>query len=174
MVKNALLEALASGAAYMVRGLFIDRDAAYRARVGKLVEGKIDLTEVDSFEDAVKRLQSGLEVDFVLVDWECVEKNGLVALDDLRRMTRKPIVILSGKDLEPSELYDAMESGVVAYVYKREIEEIEKQRTYAKSPESCPPRLALQLIDAATKDAKKDVETSLINFDAAISKLREK
>lgn len=159
---------------YRVRGLFVEGDATYRARVCSLVDGKIDLEESDSLEKATLLLSQGLEIDFVLVDWECVERGGLSALNNLRKATRKPIVILSSEDLQPDELFGARSNGVVAYVSKREIEEIERQRICAKSPDSYPPRLALQLIDVATADTDKEVKTSLINFDAAISKLREK
>jgi CheY-like chemotaxis protein len=80
-----------------VRLLLIDDNAQLR-RVMQLFFGcrGVIVEEADSGDAAEELLSNGVEVDAVLLDFSLPRRDGLSMLPVLRRLTRAPIILLTG------------------------------------------------------------------------------
>ena len=160
---------------YRVRGLFIENSPIFRRWVTELLSSKIELVEAESFTEALSLLEGPVYIDFILVDWEMLDTEGLGILQEIRKRNKKPIVLLAGRELSQEEFSHMMDSGVVECLLKDEVKERlaaldESQPTFKWDTE---PPLTATVIDAVASTVKEDVEDSLRALDRALLKLKE-
>jgi len=160
---------------YRVRGLFIENNPVFRRWVNDLVGSKIEFIEAENFQEALELLSGSLHVDFILVDWEMLNSNGLDSLQNIQKASGKPIILLTGRDLSEQESSLAVSHGVVELLRKEEIqkrcEELEASRPTLKLETTRP--LVRDVIDAIASTTGQDIEASLHKLDMALLKLKE-
>lgn len=97
-----------------MRLLVIDDNAQLR-RIMQLFFGcrGVDVEEAESGEAAEDLLSSGVDVDAVLLDFSLPHRDGLSMLPVLRRLTRAPIILLTG-NTRAVEMYEDRFDAVLA------------------------------------------------------------
>lgn len=161
---------------YKAHCLFIENSPIYRRWVSELLHMGVEFTEASSFAEAQKILEQGHHFfDFILVDWEMVDAHGIDSLQSLRQKVKKPIILLAGRELSEREFSEAMGSGVVTCLQKREIQRrcegstlpVSEEQTYQMEPS-----LVCTVLDAVSPSAHKDLQEGLERLEATISKLK--
>ena len=101
--------------------LLVDDHALFREGVSLLLrrlEPESEIVEAGSLAEARVRLESGGEVDLVLLDLGLPDGDGLSAIESLRaKSPGTPLVVLSAND-DRAAVLQAIEAGAMGYVTK--------------------------------------------------------
>ena len=101
----------------MTRVLIVDDDTGYRKDLSQLMAGEgYEVATATSGHDALHHFNCD-GADVILLDWVLPGINGLDVCRELRRTSRVPIIMVSGKDHEADKVL-GLELGADDYVTK--------------------------------------------------------